>query len=913
MLIQFQIEYKTFFGQQLMITGSHIALGLGVKEKAIPMKIIDPTEGIWICSVNIEPGETFSYRYFVKEENIAATLEEWGPDRIFNESGINCRNKLQIDFWRSMADPDYALFSSAFKNAIFRNNTTYAIPELHESKVNGQVTIRFKPSLCRLKNGDRLAVCGNIKPLGTWDDENALLLGNPGHPEWEAEILADKKDFPVYYKYIIKNDKGETEFWEKSAERVLYLPDNFVPDVVEICNEKFDFPRYSWKGAGVAIPVFSLRRDEGFGVGEFTDLKLLVDWAQKVGLSMIQILPVNDTVATHTWQDSYPYAAISVFALHPIYINLKQIGSLNSDITARIIEEQGKYLNNIEKIDYEAVMALKSRYFKLIYDQKKNEFLNDPAFIKFFETNKFWLKPYAAFSYLRDLFNTPDFNRWGEFSKPGLEIMNQLTHNDSHHFDDIAVHYFIQYQAHIQLIDAADYARSKGIALKGDIPIGIYRNSVDAWLYPDFFHMDCQAGAPPDDFSNIGQNWRFPTYNWEEMAKDNYNWWKQRLQQMATYFDAFRIDHILGFFRIWEIPDKQVEGLMGYFNPSLPYSREELQQLGLYFDMERFCEPYIKEYFLEERFGDLTELVKSKYLKETSPGFYMLKPGFDTQRKVENHLSPGPETNEEERNQMLRIKKGLYSLISEVIFLEAPGTDGKGWYPRNALHYTKSYQELDYHSQKAINDIYIDYFYRRNEDFWKEKALTKLPAIKNATQMLLCGEDLGMVPACVPQVMNDLGILSLEVQRMPKNPKTEFGIPSKYPYLSVATPSSHDTSTIRGWWEENPVRTQKFYNEILGNYGQAPLACESSIVEQIIIQHLYSPSMWAIFPIQDFFGLDESIRLPEPNAERINQPANPKHYWRYRMHLSLEKLLLEDEFNQKIVSLLEKTGRLDIY
>lgn len=913
MLLQFQIEYKTFFGQQLMISGSHHALGLGIREKALPMKIIDPTEGIWIGSINIDLDESFSYRYFIKEENKSNTIEEWGPDRIFIEPDTSCQGKLQIDFWRSMADPDYALFSSAFENAIFRNNHQFKIPEFKEGNVKDKVKIRFKPSLCRVKDGHQLAICGNIKPLGTWDDENALLLGNHNHPEWQGEILTDKNDFPVYYKYLIKNKKGETEFWEKSAERVLYLPNDFLPDVVEICNEKFDFPRYSWKGAGVAIPVFSLRRKDGFGVGEFSDLRLLVDWAKIVGLSLIQILPVNDTVATHTWQDSYPYAAISVFALHPIYINLKQIGNLNSDITARIIEEQGKYLNNREKIDYEAVMVLKSRYFKLIYDQKKSEFLNDPDFQRFFETNKFWLKPYAAFSYLRDLFNTPDFNRWGEFSKPTEEIIDQLTYNGSPHFDDIAVHYFIQYQAHIQLLDAADYARSQGIALKGDIPIGIYRNSLDAWLYPHYFNMDCQAGAPPDDFSTIGQNWRFPTYNWEELAKDNYSWWKQRLQQMATYFDAFRIDHILGFFRIWEIPEKQVEGLMGYFNPSLPYSREELQQLGLYFDVERFCEPYIKEYFLEERFGDLTGIVKTKYLKETFPGCYMLKPDFDTQRKVEDHLSPGPETGAEDGNQIQRIRKGLFSLISEVIFLEAPGTDGKGWYPRNALHFTKSYQELDYHSQQAINEVYIDYFYRRNEDFWKKKALTKLPTIKNATRMLLCGEDLGMVPACVPQVMNDLGILSLEVQRMPKNPKTEFGIPSKYPYLSVATPSSHDTSTIRGWWEESPVRTQKFFNEILGNNGQAPLTCESWITEQIITQHLYSPSMWAIFPIQDFFGLDESIRLPEPDAERINQPANPNHYWRYRMHLSLEKLLTEEDFNQKIVSLLEKTGRLDIY
>lgn len=913
MQVYFQVEYKTYFGQQLMITGSHPQLGMENREKAGVMTITDPEVGIWNFSLETNPGETFKYRYFIKNENNLETIEEWGPDRDFSEPDPICKIKLQIDYWRCMADPDFALFSSAFKRAIFRNNKSFKIPITIETNSQNLIRLRFKALVNRMMPDDRLAICGNVKALGRWNEEKALLTGNPNHPEWEGEILLGKTEFPVYYKYLIKNGEGKTRFWEKSAEHVVYLPDNFTPDVIEISSEKFSFLRYNWKGAGVAMPVFSLRRINGFGVGEFSDLKLLVDWAYKTGLRMIQILPVNDTIATHSWKDSYPYAAISVFALHPIYINPTKIGNLNSDITGKIIEAQGKFLNSLEKIDYESVMALKSRFFKLIYDQQKDRFLNEPGFLEFFEENKFWLKPYAAFSYLRDLFNTPEFKHWGEYSRPTSEMIDQWNDPKSLHFDDIAVHYFIQFHAHVQLLEASEYARVKGIALKGDIPIGIYRNSVDAWMYPHLFNMDCQAGAPPDDFSEIGQNWRFPTYNWEEMERNNYAWWRTRLQHMARYFDAFRIDHILGFFRIWEIPENQVEGLMGYFNPSIPYSKDELQGKGLYFDRERFCEPYIREHFLNEIFGENTEIVKKQFLKETSPGHFQLKPEFDNQRKVENYLAFGPEVTPEERNKAERIKKGLFSLVSEVLFLEAPDCIGQGFFPRNALHRTKSFMELDYHSQQAINNIYTDYFYRRNEDFWREKALKKLPVIKNATNMLLCGEDLGMVPACVPKVMNDLGILSLEVQRMPKDPRHEFGNPSEYPYLSVATPSSHDTSTIRGWWEENPVRTQKFYNNILGKFGQALQYCEPWIVEKIILQHLYSPSMWAIFPIQDFFGLYDGLRYPDPRSERINQPSNPEHYWRYRMHIKIEELLNNDEFNEKINTLLDLTGRLEIY
>jgi len=913
MLVTFHIEFKTHIGQDLMITGSIPELGDGLRQNAKRMVLVNELTGLWTYEAETISAAGFTYRYFVKDTNFNTLIEEWGTDRQCSPENASCQRLFLSDRWRPKSDPEYALYSSAFVNAIFKNDQRFKAPKAKAADVADTVILRFKPSVIRIKPGHRIAVTGNAKGLGEWNESKSLVLGNPEHPQWSGEIRVNVSEFPIDYKYLIRNEKGKAEFWENSFNRVVTLPDGEVPDVIEVRDEKFDFPQYPWKGAGVAIPVFSLRRQNGFGVGEFTDLKLMVDWAAETGMRLIQILPVNDTVAKHTWMDSYPYAAISVYALHPIYINILEIGRLDSDINQQIIEAQGKYLNSLERIDYEAVMALKSRFFKLIFDQRKQEFLKDPDFIRFFDDNGHWLRPYAAFSYLRDLFNTPDFSRWGEYSKPSEELLSNLTNSNSAHFDDIAVHYFIQYHAHLQLLQASDYARSRGVVLKGDIPIGIYRNSADAWLLPHLYHMDCQAGAPPDDFSTKGQNWRFPTYNWEEMAKDNYAWWQQRLRQLSHYFDAFRIDHILGFFRIWEIPDTQIEGLMGYFNPSIPYYRDELQSRGIWFDEKRLCKPYIREHFLYERFGDLTEFVKSNYLLESGYQCYDIHPDYDTQRKVEEKLIIEPDATPETRSRMERITRGLFSLISEVVFLEAPGTGGQAYFPRHTLHFTRSYQELDNHAKYVINEIYLDYFYKRNEEFWHGKAMEKLPALKEATNMLLCGEDLGMVPACVPKVMNDLGILSLEVQRMPKNPKITFGHPAGYPYLSVATPSSHDTSTIRGWWEENQVLTQRFYTEILGNSFQAPYFCEPFIVKQIIIQHLYSPSMWAIFAIQDLLGIDENLRLQNAGAERINNPGNPNHYWRYRMHLNLEDLIKQQGFNQYIREQIKESGRLDLY
>ena len=913
MLVHFRIIYNTFIGQSLMLTGSIPELGGGEQQSAGLMTLIDAESGLWEYKLKLDADIDFSYRYLVKDDNFNTFIDEWGPDRVFRAENRTGNTILLSDAWRPMSDPEYALHSSAFLNAILKNEVKSKAPKAKTGVTGESVILRFKPSVVRIKPGHKVAVSGSAAALGAWNEKKALTLGNPDHPQWCGEVSVPVSEFPVHYKYFIKYENGKTAFWEKSTDRFIALPEGKVPDVIEIGDEKFIFPQYPWKGAGVAIPVFALRRREGFGVGEFTDIKLLVDWAVATGMRLIQILPVNDTVAKHTWMDSYPYAAISVYALHPIYINLLEIGKLDSDINQQIIEAQGKYLNSLHRIDYEAVMALKSRFFKLIYDQQKNKFLKDPGFLSFFNDNKHWLRPYAAFSYLRDLFNTPDFSRWGEYSKPTDELLEHLTHDGSAHYDDIAVHYFIQYHAHLQLFNAATYARSKGVVLKGDIPIGIYRNSADAWLNPHLYHMDCQAGAPPDDFSVKGQNWRFPTYNWDEMAKDNYAWWQQRLRHLAHYFDAFRIDHILGFFRIWEIPSAQVEGLMGYFNPSIPYYRDELQNRGLWFDENRLCKPYIREHFLYERFGDLTEFVKANYLVVSGYQCFDLHPDYDTQRKIEEKLTIEPDATPEMRSRIERIIQGLYSLISEVIFLRAPATDGNAFFPRHTLHFTRSYQELDNQTKHIINEIYLDYYYRRNEEFWKGKAMQKLPVLKNATNMLLCGEDLGMVPACVPDVMNNLGILSLEVQRMPKDPKITFGHPANYPYLSVATPSSHDTSTVRGWWEENPALSQRFYNEILGNSFSSPFFCEPYIVKQIIVQHLYSPSMWAIFAIQDLLGIDGNLRLQDAGAERINNPGNPNHYWRYRMHLSIEDLLEQTWFNQVLRDELKASGRMEIY
>ncbi|MBK6950420.1 MAG: 4-alpha-glucanotransferase [Haliscomenobacter sp.] len=654
----------------------------------------------------------------------------------------------------------------------------------------------------------------------------------------------------------------------------------------------------------MAIPVFSLRSEKSLGVGEFRDLHLMADWAKKTGLRLVQVLPVNDTTVNYTWTDSYPYSAITVFALHPMFLALDAIPGAEKIIGKKALADARKRLNQSPVVDYDEVINLKKSWGRKIYDAQASTFLKSPEFQTFFEENKYWLEPYAVFCYLRDTFRTADFTQWKEHAVYHPDLLAGLASPDTPAYPEVAFFYFQQFYLDQQLRQATQYAREQGIVLKGDLPIGIYRHSVDAWVAPRLYNMDGQAGAPPDPFSENGQNWGFPTYKWEEMAKDNYQWWRDRMTYLSRYFDAYRIDHILGFFRIWEIPISQVEGLMGRFRPAIPVTLEEFQSRGIPFDEERFCQPFITQMLLEEWFEEDADWVRQTFLSETAFQQYAFKPEFDCQRKVEAFFEDPAVADRKV------LEKHIYRLFAEALFFPEPESDGAKFHPRIDFQSTHSFRVLPHDLQDRLSALHHDYFYSRQEAFWRKEAMEKLPALKKATEMLICGEDLGMVPACVPGVMREMGILSLEIQRMSKNPSTEFLQEQDIPYLSVTSSSTHDMSTIRGWWEESDRdQIRRFFYQELGMLGEPPLQCDPFVAQAIIRQHLEWPNMWTVFPLQDLLAMDGKLRWENPFDERINVPANPKHYWRYRMHLTLEELLGAEEFNAYVLEAMERSGR----
>ncbi|OUO99578.1 4-alpha-glucanotransferase [Barnesiella sp. An22] len=893
MKITFEIYYHTRWGESLMLSGETEQLGSGDESRAV---VMDCRGGdLWSYTIEVPATiAAFEYRYLVKSGD--SVRREWNRPHRF-VPGQKATEYRLLDRWRD-TPADLPFYSSAFTQGIFFRQHPQPQPG-----VPAAGTVTFKIFAPQLRPDEQLLLVGSVPALGNWEPSQAPALDDTDFPEWHLTLDAAQLGPSFEYKFVVvRTQQREVVAWETGANRV-YTDSELSPSTaVVVSGLLFNGPERPWKGAGTAIPVFSLRTDYGFGTGEFLDLKYLVDWALRTGQSFIQLLPVNDTTLTGSWCDSYPYNANSTFALHPQYLRLSEVGRLSDEARQAQFDALQRELNMQPDVDYERVNRAKMEYLNLLFDEQGDDTLSSEGFKQFFKENKFWLQPYAAFSSLRDRFKTADFTRWGEFASYDESMIADYCAVWSPWYRSVALYYYIQYHLHLQLSEVRDYAHRAGVVLKGDIPIGISRTSVDAWVNPDLFRMNCQAGAPPDDFSIEGQNWGFPTYDWEVMARDGYAWWKARLRHMSRYFDAYRIDHILGFFRIWEIPLDAVHGLLGHFHSAMPLSPDELAQKGFRFDASWQTVPYVREESLHDIFGAYTDEVKTRFLVDKGNGRWDLNVMMDTQRKVVDYFSGA----DDEMNVLIR--DGLLKLLDEVLFLEDP--DQPGYYhPRIMGNRTQAYQALDDEQKACFDRLYEDFFYWRHNDFWKAEALRKLPVLVASTDMLVCGEDLGMIPGCVPEVMKQLQILSLEIQRMPKEWNCEFGDVSRYPVRSVCTTSTHDMSGIRGWWQEDPARTQRYFNEVLGESGQAPATCEPWICERMVELTLSAPSMLAILPLQDWLSIDGRLRRKNPDEERINIPACPHYYWRYRMHLSLEQLLAEGVFNTRLQEMIARSGR----
>ena len=891
MTVQFNIEYKVMFGEQIVVN-------IQTEEGKLKLPL-ETTDGErWACDWCVEsPEKSYTYYYSVEREG-RAVKTEWLM--IKHQLDVNAKKAAVYtlyDHWKAMPEDAY-LYSSAFTDCINHQAPQEMKPE------TGSKIVRLIVRAPQLRDGERLGVLGADKALGAWNVLKILPMTQHTYNEWVADIDATHLEGShLEFKFVaFRNAKNEF-LWENSMNRTVDLPEMKAGELVSYELDQAFFALYNRKLAGTQVPVFSLRTRKSAGIGDFGDLKTMIDFVASTGQKVLQLLPFNDTTITHTWTDSYPYSCISVFAIHPQYADLHALPELKDAKARAEAEKTRAELNALDKIDYEKVNDFKINYLRQIFNQEGEKMMKTAEYKAFFRDTELWLVPYAQYSYLRDKNGTADFNQWPDHQVWNEAERKALADPKTAAYKNVAFFYFVQFVLDRQMQEAHEHAKAKGVILKGDIPIGVNRNGCDVWMEPKYFNLNGQAGAPPDDFSANGQNWGFPTYNWFEMLKDGCQWWNRRFQNMARYFDAYRIDHVLGFFRIWEIPVSSVHGLLGQFAPALAMSREEIESYGLHFQEDRFTRPFITDWVLDRMFHERAGEVKEKYLDRLDDERYQMKPEVDTQRKVEALFADV--TDEKE----LWLRDGLYALISDVLFVRDHTNPGV-FHPRISAQLDFIYESLYDNDKAAFNRLYNDYFYRRNNQFWYQEAMKKLPKLVQATRMLVCAEDLGMVPDCVPWVMDELKILSLELQSMPKDPSVKFGHLSRNPYRSVCTISSHDMPTLRMWWDENIQRTQEYYNTMLYRQGPAPHPLPGWLASDIISRHLTSPSMLCILSIQDWLATDEALRLPDADAERINIPANPKHYWRYRMHLNIEDLAADKRFVQNITEMISQSGRV---
>ena len=795
------MEYQTTFGEELMLNI------LTDKEQMEQHRMVTSDGLHWTCELSktVDVGAYIDYYYSLMRGDDEAR-HEWlvEPHRL-EFAATQAKIYIVYDHWIDIPEDSY-MYSSAFTDCVTKRERQLSTASEYKR------TVRLKVRAPQLRANERLGIIGGGESLGNWEARKALPMAEHESNEWVISL--DAATLPQAFEFKFVALGGDSPVWENGMNRtVTLLPMENDEVVVYELTQAF-FPVYPWKGAGTVIPVFSLRSEGSYGVGDFGDLKLMIEWCDKTHQRVLQILPITDTNMTGMWQDSYPYNSISIYALHPQYCDLRQLPPLKDEAERERFEQLRQELNAMPQIDYERMFAAKLDYLRLIYKQEGAKTKRTADYKRFVNENHEWLEPYARFCVNRDKYGTAEFSKW-----PAEAARTKS--------DDFWL--FVQYHLDRQMREAHAYARAHRVILKGDIPIGISRDGVEAWVEPRYFNLNGQAGAPPDPFSADGQNWGFPTYNWDEMLKDGCQWWVRRFRKMAQYFDAYRIDHVLGFFRIWEIPVPEKSGLMGQFAPALGMSREEIESYGI--------------------FGHLDDL-------------------FLVDHKRSDR-----------------------------------------WHPRIAVQYQPAYEQLAEDEKQNFNRLYNDYFYHRNNQFWYQEAMKKLPRLTQATRMLVCAEDLGMVPDCVPWVINELRILSLEIQSMPKESKYRFGRLSHNPYRSVCTISTHDMPTLRQWWDEDVERTQDYFTTILRRGGEAPHPLPGWLAKDIVSRHLTSPSMLCLLSLQDWLSVDEQLRLPDQNGERINIPANPRHYWRYRMHLSLEQLLAADGLNVEISTLIIQSGR----
>ena len=639
---------------------------------------------------------------------------------------------------------------------------------------------------------------------------------------------------------------------------------------------------------GVVVPVGALRSKSGIGVGEFSDLAGFALLCKKMRLGLIQILPVNDTGF-----ESSPYSSLTAFGLHPLYLRIEELEEFKTagaSIKKRIKEAKEKF-DKDTRFSHYLILKEKLEICLEIFNSQKAEIIKSAANGKLAEWIKqnSWVKQYAVYRRLKEANEGKSWKDWREHNTVSEADIESLW-KDKSLAEQHIFWVWLQEALDDQFSKAAKEISDNGIVLEGDLPILMNEDSCDVWAHPEIFNQQLSAGAPPDMYSPAGQNWGFPIYNWEAQEKNNYEWWRKRLQIAAKYYGAYRIDHVLGFFRIWASSRDDYSSALGRYVPYTPVTAGDLKRLN--FDKGRIrwlSKPHIPTGelfnalrnnwggpFTEEEINIAAEKIFSKALvRINNEELWLFKKKINGEKDIDRlDLHPASHSY-------------LYKKWQDRTFLEYErGRFFPVWYYRES----KAYKTLSAEEKNNLEAL-LEKRSKKSEKIWAQHGTKLLSVLVESSDMLPCAEDLGAVPACVPRVLSKLKILGLRVIRWHRKWDKE-GQPyvpfDEYPQLSVCTPSVHDSSTIREWWEHEADQMQ--FSGFIG-VPSLPAKYNPGTAKIILSKTASSRSRFRVFQIQDLLHLSAKWYSNDPAQERINVPGTSNEFnWTYRLPAQIEEI-----------------------
>lgn len=639
---------------------------------------------------------------------------------------------------------------------------------------------------------------------------------------------------------------------------------------------------------GTAVPLGALKTKHSCGSGEYPDLVPFAAFCKKAGLKLIQLLPVNDTGT-----ESSPYSALSAFALHPLYISIESLPEYQSVPVSikKAVKSLHAVHDDVPRFHYRNLRRDKLAVLRQIYDVAGCTAASDvrtpgTALYEWASGNP-WLPEYAVFMVLKQQFQEASWKSWPEKFRRMTAARIQTRWNDSTLAADHLFYVWLQYRAYEQFKQAADAVAEKGILLKGDIPIMMNEDSADAWAHPEFFDDTLRAGSPPDGSNPSGQNWGFPVYRWDNLARKKYSWWKQRLVSAAQFYDAYRIDHVLGFFRIWATPERESTAMLGRTLPGIPVTRAELTDAG--FDSDRIrwlSQPHVPT-------REIEAVNNNDYLGTHGLLHKVMDRLGDEELWLFKKEITGDRDILERRDIPDPVKLRLSEFWRNRTLLEVAEDE---FVPLWTYRDTTAWQSLFEEERERLEQI-ISGIHKRQELLWEKQARKLLGELTSATDMIACAEDLGANPESVPRVLGDLSILRLCVVRWCRDwgaPQQPFVPLDTYPENSVVTSSVHDSSTLRLWWLTEPDAGDFYQN--FPPVGEGAGSVQPGVYTPETARYLLrtiaqTSGRFCVHPVQDFLALSSAYYAEDPAAERVNIPGSVTEFnWTYRLPVPVETL-----------------------